>query len=55
MSEVKLKPCPFCGSKAKMRHYIQLSYYYVQCLNCYGAACMCNMPEEAAEAWNRRA
>ncbi len=55
-----LKPCPFCGGRAKARYAKPLSY--VQCVNCktYGLA-FCDEYEEAdgkekaIDAWNRRA
>ena len=53
MSEIKLKPCPFCGGEAK----IVKSYYtiWAKCI-CCGAKSRCEENEEkAAEAWNRRA
>lgn len=53
MSEIKLKPCPFCCGEAK----IVKSYYtiWVKCI-CCGAKSRCEENEEkAADAWNRRA
>ena len=50
----ELKPCPFCGSKAK---YGENCYgqFFVWCTNddC-DARIFAKSPEEAAEAWNRR-
>lgn len=57
MDEKKLKPCPFCGGRAILRH--DSSGCYVECGNG-----MCSvMPttwyfdeeEKVIEAWNRRA
>lgn len=49
-----IKPCPFCGSKAKVTLF--LGNYAVTCLNCPGAiiACPGQTEEEAIEAWDRR-
>lgn len=59
----KLKPCPFCGSKAKMErtpinhYYYYNPYYYVICTNLECDATVGGLQpteEEAAAAWNRR-
>lgn len=58
-----LKPCPFCGGKAKLetcleREYNSLiDYYFIRCTSC-GCRTGTYPPEymhEAAERWNRRA
>ena len=60
MNEIKLKPCPFCGSRAKI-HKRSDGYYYVDCSLDNGfchvipRTWIYDTPEEAAEAWNRRA
>ena len=55
----ELKPCPFCGSKAKIYQLFNWNFY-VACTN---HECGCTLDccgyaygteEEAAEAWNRR-
>ena len=55
MSE--LKPCPFCGSEAKL--ISRGSCNYVTCSNedeCWcGMTCPVGTPEEAVRIWNRRA
>ncbi len=59
MSEIKLKPCPFCGGSAEL--YKVWSGYSVKC--CGNERChMQAVPlpayetkERAVEAWNRRA
>lgn len=53
----KLKPCPFCGSKAKMERTPINPYYYVICTNLECDATVGSFQpteEEAAAAWNRR-
>ena len=68
MSEIKLKPCPFCGNEAEIyepKSYIN-GYYYTHgyCIRC--SVCKLQFgydedykgsfktPEDAAEAWNTR-
>ena len=59
----KLKPCPFCGKKAKA--HLAEKYRFVNNLKewrvyCENEFCGCNLfhghdtKEEAVEAWNRR-
>lgn len=55
MSE-ELKPCPFCGGKARLRSgtIVTLPMHQVYCLSC-GAGCGHRYTEaEAIEAWNTR-
>lgn len=49
-----LKPCPFCGGKAKFS--LLLSNYHVVCTECMGAVFPYKgmTKKEAAEAWNTR-
>ena len=60
----KLKPCPFCGGEAKLKHIRPI--IIVMCKNCGYAPCsVSDYMEEgdnigdikkiAIEAWNRRA
>lgn len=62
MNEVKLKPCPFCGGEAELKHeklfFSQISY--VECKGCHARisnklveANWC-ADEEAQKAWNKR-
>lgn len=60
----ELKPCPFCGSKARLVHTLD-DEWYVECSQCDsegGGFCSClpstwlyGTKQEAIEAWNRRA
>lgn len=53
----KLKPCPFCGSKAKMERTPINLYYYVICTNLECDATVGRFQpteEEAVAVWNRR-
>lgn len=59
MDEIELKPCPFCGGEARMRHWRRLGEHYE--VRCATMACGnlvrtwdYSTPEAAAEAWNRR-
>jgi Lar family restriction alleviation protein len=52
-SEIKLKPCPFCGGKAEMVSDFE-DEHYVYCTGCKGGWKTMENPEEAAAAWNRR-
>lgn len=51
MSE--LKPCPFCGGKAECFTVNSASWVY--CTDCRCETWVCDTPEEAIAAWNRRA
>ncbi|MGN1303761.1 MAG: Lar family restriction alleviation protein [Oscillospiraceae bacterium] len=57
MSEIKLKPCPFCGGKAVLTDDI---CSVVKCVECGAESGMFKISKEyssdekAAEAWNRR-
>ena len=53
-----LKPCPFCGNKARLVCHIEIGCYDVHCENCN---CPCYLLERnytdmqtAIAAWNRR-
>lgn len=60
---IDLKPCPFCGGKAKI--YASTIGVSVKCMNCYAQTetyiDMCyancrkeNATEHAVDAWNQR-
>lgn len=60
--EIKLKPCPFCGGKAKLRKnefFRVADWWYAACGNpdcgVYAETVDRPTPQEAAELWNRRA
>ena len=61
MSEIKLKPCPFCGGEAVLKRD-RIGLYCVKCTNC---GCMTTFQfdfgegeevsrRKAADVWNRR-
>ena len=61
MNNTELKPCPFCGSDAKVLHYEDLTIdfasmykHYVICLKCKANTDLKASVEDAIEAWNRR-
>lgn len=61
MEHEKLKPCPFCGGKVKMRDAINDkalgNYFIFSCDNCEANLNFVNKSENkltAIEAWNRR-
>nr|WP_164083562.1 Lar family restriction alleviation protein [Stenotrophomonas pavanii] len=47
MSDIELKPCPFCGGAAKTLHGAFSDYDEVQCQDCFAEALLC--------CWNSRA
>ena len=53
MSEIKLKPCPFCGGKAEM--IARGVLYCVTCSKCDCKGDFLDTPAAAAKVWNRRA
>lgn len=61
MSEIKLKPCPFCGGEAKVGYAINdYNRWGVSCNTCgcvveVGFGDYEDTMEEAVKAWNRRA
>lgn len=55
MKDKELKPCPFCGGKARISLF--LGNYLVTCDDCPGATFPCKgmTEKEAVKYWNRRA
>ncbi len=51
MSEIELKPCPFCGSKAKLMRVG--AGRIVKCEGCGVSTSF--LADDAAQAWNTRA
>lgn len=53
---IELKPCPFCGSPARIIERKYLSAYDIKCTICNSKTDQWfDTPEDAAEFWNRRA
>lgn len=56
--KIELKPCPFCGGKAKMvvyPNYNDGNDYVVICTKCdAGVPNWCETEEEATRQWNKR-
>lgn len=50
--EPKLKPCPYCGGKAKEEEIGR--EYNIRCEDCRSSTTMYLTPKAAMEAWNRR-
>ena len=60
MSEIKLKPCPFCGSENIQEGSKTFDFctdIYIRCKECGGKMQICEEygEEELANRWNRRA
>lgn len=61
-SKIKLKKCPFCGSKWTQVRYINNPFdekhvyggYRAECCDCYVTTKACKTPEEATALWNNR-
>ena len=53
----ELKPCPFCGGKAKMNYYggQHIPFYSISCSECGCKQANSIHKEAVIEAWNRRA
>lgn len=57
MSEIKLKPCPFCGGEAKMHPTSSAAHgvYWARCIECGVETRASYILDDAVKAWNRRA
>lgn len=61
--ETELKPCPFCGGKARMQFDYEGELfngkwdfaYYAHCTKCHATTSVRNRLEAASELWNTRA
>ena len=47
----RLKPCPFCGGRAKLMYAPDV---WIQCTACGSQSKLCAAPETAVERWNVR-
>lgn len=55
MSELDLKPCPFCGNKdVKPLKTDSEKWYTIECHNCFVSAGLHDTPRRAIDTWNRR-
>ena len=55
MTETNLKPCPYCGGKAKLTDLKQAPESWVECTECGARTRFFSNSEEAAvSAWNSR-
>lgn len=53
MSEIELKPCPFCGSDDVICDMFE-DVYFVECWDCCAKVESCNGLEAAVVRWNTR-
>ena len=58
-SEIKLKPCPFCGEKDAIgiESYKSsgIDWFYVTCHECMAQGTTCGTEQDAVDTWNWRA
>ncbi len=50
---MELKPCPFCGGKARQIHLCGSSHH-IACTECFSQSGPCDSEEQAVTKWNRR-
>ena len=57
----ELKPCPFCGGKAKLEFDDEACYHggrgldFVECKKCHAKSALADSEIEAITLWNNRA
>ena len=56
MSELDLKPCPFCGGEVKMIRFCDAYEltYMIECKKCRATSNMLDTQQEFADVWNTR-
>lgn len=54
MSEIKLKPCPFCGGEATLRKSELAGLYHIACFECGCRQDASYKKETVIKAWNTR-
>ena len=57
MTDIDLKPCPFCGGDAILRHSHFLKYFHewwVKCSVCQTCTNLFDKKEHAVNFWQRR-
>lgn len=55
VSEIKLKPCPFCGGNATTVESDPTGEFFICCESCKAFVGVYATENEAVAAWNRRA
>lgn len=56
-NKTELKPCPFCGGKARLRKESHREYaatYSVTCQDCFVKTRSYSFDDKAIDTWNRR-
>lgn len=51
---IELKPCPFCGGEAEVKHDKRIDMYYVTCPDCKVETDVNRNMEKPIATWNRR-
>jgi len=53
--ETELKPCPFCGGKAKLKCEMSMNFWFrICCIKCEATTRHFLIEEDVYKAWNRR-
>ena len=53
-NRIPLKPCPFCGGRAKRKNFPDRGWFWVACPNCNISQTGAETPVKAAQNWNVR-